>query len=108
MNICKLFSKKRERRTEEIFNDIIGYNNIKRLFRLALDSDEETHILLSGPPASAKTMFLESLRKLKFLIPVFVVFFITDKILGISMPFCKSWYVVPMRGEKMCLCFMYT
>jgi Holliday junction DNA helicase RuvB len=32
---------------------------------MALDSDEQTHILLSGPPASAKTMFLESLSKLK-------------------------------------------
>ena len=65
MNICKLFSKKRERRTEEIFNDIIGYNNVKRLFNMALESNEQVSILLSGPPASAKTMFLESLRKLK-------------------------------------------
>jgi Holliday junction DNA helicase RuvB len=32
---------------------------------MALDSDEQSHILLSGPPASAKTMFLESLSKLK-------------------------------------------
>jgi holliday junction DNA helicase RuvB len=61
MNICKLFSKKRE----GLFDDIIGYNNIKRLFSMALDSIEETHILLSGPPASAKTKFLQSLRKLK-------------------------------------------
>jgi Holliday junction DNA helicase RuvB len=32
---------------------------------MALNSDEKVSILLSGPPASAKTMFLESLRKLK-------------------------------------------
>jgi hypothetical protein len=32
---------------------------------MALDSDEQSHILHSGPPASAKTMFLESLSKLK-------------------------------------------
>jgi holliday junction DNA helicase RuvB len=32
---------------------------------MALDSDEQVSILLSGPPASAKTMFLESLSKLK-------------------------------------------
>jgi hypothetical protein len=50
MNICKLFSKKRDYKTEELFDDIIGYNNIKRLFSMALDSIEETHILLSGPP----------------------------------------------------------
>jgi hypothetical protein len=65
MNICGLFSKKRERRMQEIFNDIIGYNDVKRLFRMALDSGEHSQILLSGSPASAKTMFLESLSKLK-------------------------------------------
>jgi holliday junction DNA helicase RuvB len=32
---------------------------------MALESNEQVSILLSGPPASAKTMFLESLRKLK-------------------------------------------
>jgi Holliday junction DNA helicase RuvB len=65
MNICKLFSKKREYKIEELFDDIIGYNNVKRLFSMALDSYEQVSILLSGPPASAKTMFLESLSKLK-------------------------------------------
>ena len=65
MNICKLLSKITESKTSPLFNDIIGYNDVKRLFRMALDSDEQSHILLSGPPASAKTMFLESLIKLK-------------------------------------------
>ena len=65
MNICKLFSKITESKTGPLFNDIIGYNDVKRLFRMALDSDEQSHILLSGPPASAKTVFLESLTKLK-------------------------------------------
>jgi Holliday junction DNA helicase RuvB len=65
MNICKLFSKTTESRTSSFFNGIIGYNDVKRLFRMELDSDEQSHILLSGPPVSAKTMFLESLRKLK-------------------------------------------
>jgi MoxR-like ATPase len=65
MNICTLFSKFTESKTSGLFNDIIGYNDVKRLVRMALDSDEQSHILLSGPPASAKTMFLESLNKLK-------------------------------------------
>jgi MoxR-like ATPase len=65
MNFCKLFSKIIESKTSPLFKDIIGYNDVKRLFRMALDSDEQSHILLSGPPTSAKTMFLESLRKLK-------------------------------------------
>jgi hypothetical protein len=51
MNIYKLFSKKRESKSEELFNDIIGYYNIKRLFSMALDSDEQVSIILSGPPA---------------------------------------------------------
>jgi MoxR-like ATPase len=65
VNICKLFSKVTESKTNGLFNDIIGYNDVKRLIRMALDSDEQSHILLSGPPVSAKTMFLESLSKLK-------------------------------------------
>ena len=65
MNICKLFSKITDSKTSALFSDIIGYNDVKRLVRMALDSDEQSHILLSGPPASAKSMFLESLSKLK-------------------------------------------
>jgi hypothetical protein len=65
MNICKLFSKITDSKPSALFNHIIGYDNIKRLFSMALDSDDQSHILLSGPPASAKTMFLESLSKLK-------------------------------------------
>jgi DNA replicative helicase MCM subunit Mcm2 (Cdc46/Mcm family) len=65
MNICKLFSKITDSKPSALFNHIIGYNNTKRLFRMGLDSDEQVSILLSGPPASAKTMFLESVRKLK-------------------------------------------
>lgn len=44
-----------------LFEDIAGYDSIKRLFGMALQSDSSTHILLAGPPASAKTMFLTSL-----------------------------------------------
>jgi len=43
------------------FDDIIGHEHIKRLFRMVLGSESITHILLTGPPASAKTMFLTSL-----------------------------------------------
>jgi Holliday junction DNA helicase RuvB len=50
---------------ERIFDQIIGYEDIKRLFKMALDSAEPVHILLSGAPASAKTLFLQSLMTLK-------------------------------------------
>src|SRR5437879_13346743 len=56
-----LFSKILKTHHDSLFEDIIGYEHIKRLFNLALDSDSVVHILLVGPPASAKTMFLTSL-----------------------------------------------
>jgi replication-associated recombination protein RarA len=51
---------------EKFFENIYGYDNIKRLFRMALESTQaSTSILLSGPPASAKTLFLRCLMKLQ-------------------------------------------
>lgn len=53
------------RREDWLFENICGYDNIKRIFRMALESDHRCSILLTGPPASAKTLFLQSLVKLK-------------------------------------------
>jgi replication-associated recombination protein RarA len=50
---------------DKLFENIYGYDNIKRLFRMALQSTYATSILLSGSPASAKTLFLQSLIKLQ-------------------------------------------
>ena len=61
MEFCNLFSKLIGTHSNVLFNEIIGYVHIKRLFRMALDSVSPIHILLVGPPASAKTMFLTSL-----------------------------------------------
>src|SRR5919198_4214469 len=64
MQLCNIFSKlTATKKSDKFFQDIIGYDNIKRLFLMALDADEPVHILLSGPPACAKTMFLQSLLK---------------------------------------------
>ena len=63
MNFQKLFGPLTKPREDKFFDEIIGHAHIKRLFALALRSDEPTHILLSGPPASAKTMFLMSFRQ---------------------------------------------
>jgi DNA replicative helicase MCM subunit Mcm2 (Cdc46/Mcm family) len=63
MNFQKLFVPLRRSRDDRFCDDIIGHEDIKRLFCLVLRSDEPTHILLSGQPASAKTMFLLSLRQ---------------------------------------------
>jgi Holliday junction DNA helicase RuvB len=53
------------RRWDWLFENIYGYDNVKRLFRMSLESNHECSILLTGPPASAKTLFLQSLMKLK-------------------------------------------
>jgi Holliday junction DNA helicase RuvB len=62
MNFQRLFGPLTKTR-EDIFDDIIGHEDIKRLIGMALRSQEPNHILLSGPPGSAKTMFLLSLRQ---------------------------------------------
>lgn len=40
------------------FGNIEGYDDIKSLIRRALHSEENYNLLFSGPPASAKTLFL--------------------------------------------------
>jgi Holliday junction DNA helicase RuvB len=67
MNISRLFSNMLTAapfKSDTFFENVVGHDNIKRLFGMALQSEEPVHILLSGPPASAKTMFLQSLMKL--------------------------------------------
>jgi replication-associated recombination protein RarA len=54
----------KEEEEDRLFENIYGYDNIKRLFRMALQSKHTTSILLSGPPA--KTLFLRSLMNLKY------------------------------------------
>lgn len=60
---ANLLSKLATPQRKTLFDEIIGYEHVKRLFRMALDSDSLVHILLVGPPASAKTMFLTSLMR---------------------------------------------
>src|SRR5918995_4314697 len=48
----------------EIFNDIVGYDDIKKLFLMSINSEEPIHIALAGPPASAKTIFMKCLMAL--------------------------------------------
>lgn len=44
------------------FRNIFGYDDNKRLFRMALHSNHNCCILLTGAPASANTLFLQSLK----------------------------------------------
>jgi len=47
------------------FEHIEGYDDIKDLVRRALDSNENYNLLLCGPPASAKTLFLLAILESK-------------------------------------------
>jgi Holliday junction DNA helicase RuvB len=47
------------------FCSIIGYDDVKKLFNLSLESEKPVHILLVGPPASAKTLFMLECMKLE-------------------------------------------
>lgn len=48
---------------ERFFNSIFGYENIKKLLLRCIFAKEPTHVLLTGPPASCKTMFLLEMAK---------------------------------------------
>jgi len=43
---------------EDLFNDIIGHEGIKELLRACLLAEKPVHVLLAGPPALAKSLFL--------------------------------------------------
>jgi replication-associated recombination protein RarA len=53
------------RKEDNLFADIYGCDDIKKLLRMALESNHICSILLTGPPTSAKTLFLQSLMKLR-------------------------------------------
>lgn len=50
---------------DDLFEPIVGHGDIKELFYASVQSEEPVHILLVGPPASGKTVFLEEIKRLK-------------------------------------------
>jgi len=44
--------------TGDIFEDIIGHDDIKELLKAILLAEKPVHVLLAGPPALAKSLFL--------------------------------------------------
>jgi Holliday junction DNA helicase RuvB len=60
-----ILSSPSAKREDKLFADIYGCDDIKKLLRMAFESSHTCSILLAGPPASAKTLFLQSLMKLK-------------------------------------------
>jgi Holliday junction DNA helicase RuvB len=48
-----------------LFDDVVGYEDVKDIFERAVKAERPVHLLLCGPPASAKSLFMSSLTKLE-------------------------------------------
>lgn len=48
---------------EDIFEDIIGHPEVKDLLRASLLAEKPVHVLMAGPPALAKTLFLWDIER---------------------------------------------
>jgi len=48
---------------DDLFSDIIGHDEIKELLLACLLSEKPVHVLLAGPPALAKTLFLWDIER---------------------------------------------
>ena len=46
-----------------LFEDIIGHDDIKELLKASLQAEKPVHVLLTGPPALAKTLFLWDIER---------------------------------------------
>lgn len=49
---------------KELFNSIVGYEDLKGLFIRSLSASKPVHILMIGPPGTAKSLFLLALETL--------------------------------------------
>jgi Holliday junction DNA helicase RuvB len=63
LSFNRLLGKQRDNPEKAVFQDIEGYNDIKKLMMRCIVSSEPTHVILDGPPASGKTIFLLSMEK---------------------------------------------
>src|ERR671918_1642334 len=50
---------------QALFDDIVGFEDVKLLFEMAIKAERPVHLLLCGPPASAKSLFMSSLTRLE-------------------------------------------
>jgi len=46
-----------------LFGDIIGHNEVKELLLACLLAERPVHVLLAGPPALAKSLFLWDIER---------------------------------------------
>jgi Holliday junction DNA helicase RuvB len=71
--MMKLFTRWRKREPEifthnsrpifgnkhDPFDGIVGFEDVKYFFKMAIQSERPVHLLLCGPPASAKSLFMQ-------------------------------------------------
>jgi MoxR-like ATPase len=50
-------------RKHGLFDDIIGFEDVKALFEMAIKAERPVHLLLCGPPSSGKSLFMSSLTR---------------------------------------------
>jgi MoxR-like ATPase len=48
-----------------LFDDIVGFGDVKALFEMAIKAERPVHLLLCGPPSSGKSLFMSSLTRLE-------------------------------------------
>jgi len=64
---------------DDIFEDIIGHGEVKELLRACLVAEKVVHVLLAGPPALAKTLFLWDIERIGGELAVWLVGSATSK-----------------------------
>jgi len=80
---------------EDIFEDIIGHDEVKELLRASLTAEKPVHVLLTGPPALAKTLFLWDIERIGGELAVWLV--------GSAISKAGLWDLVAERQPKVLL-----
>jgi Holliday junction DNA helicase RuvB len=80
MMIMKLFSRWKKGNTytlsqnnkpiiiknkHNLFDEIVGFGDVKDLFKMAIQAERPVHLLLCGPPSSGKSLFMSALNRLE-------------------------------------------
>jgi len=77
---------------EDIFDDIIGHDDVKALLNACLVAEKPVHVLLTGPPALAKTLFLWDIERIAGELGVWLV--------GSAISKAGLWDLVAERQPK--------
>jgi predicted ATPase with chaperone activity len=51
-----------------LFDEIVGFEDVKLLFEMAIKAERPVHLLLCGPPSSGKSLFMSALTRLEILL----------------------------------------